>query len=125
MKELIAVSALALAALSAAAPAMADGHITLGRTILLEDGRHGAKIPLLVCRNTDAIKIKAERKARLRKAVFTFRNGETRTINFYRDLKKNESTDWRKFAYKRCVKSIEVFGEAKDGSAGIKVLGRD
>ncbi|MGI2260708.1 DUF2541 family protein [Shewanella sp. GXUN23E] len=125
MKKLFAAATLAIAGFGAVAPVMAADHITLGRTILLEDGHHGAKIPLLVCRKTDAIKIKAERDLRLNKAVFTFRNGETRTINFYRNLKKNETTDWRKFAYRRCVKHIEVYGEAKDGTAGVKVLGRE
>ncbi|MBT1446172.1 DUF2541 family protein [Shewanella sp. JM162201] len=104
--------------------AQAD-DITLGRTILLEHSNHGAEIPLIICRKTDAVKIRAERDLHLRKAVFTFRNGETRTIQFQRKLKKGETTDWRKFSYRRCVKHIEVFGEAKDGTAGVKVLGRE
>ncbi|BDM65578.1 DUF2541 domain-containing protein [Shewanella sp. NFH-SH190041] len=123
MKKTV-LAMLAGVTLMGAAGVQAAENITLGRTILLEDGNHGAKIPLIVCRKTDAIKIRAERDLKLRKAVFTFQNGETRTINFYRDVKKGDSTDWRKFAYRRCVKNIEVFGEAKDGTAGLKVLGR-
>lgn len=87
MKKTV-LAMLAGVTLMGAAGVQAAENITLGRTILLEDGNHGAKIPLIVCRKTDAIKIRAERDLKLRKAVFTFQNGETRTINFYRDVKK-------------------------------------
>ncbi|GIU32762.1 DUF2541 domain-containing protein [Shewanella schlegeliana] len=104
--------------------AMADEQITLGRTILLGSGDHGAVIPLLVCRKTDAIRVKAERNLHLEKIKVTFNNGQTKTIHFYRDLKKNQHTDWRGFAYRRCVKKLEVFGNSDGSKAGVKVLGR-
>ncbi|MBY3787797.1 DUF2541 family protein [Photobacterium carnosum] len=104
--------------------AHAYDQITLGRTILLEIGNHGAKIPLIVCRNTDAIKVKAERNLRLERIKVIFRNGETRNISFYRDLKKNQETSWRKFSYKRCVKKLEVYGNSDGTRAGVKVFGR-
>ena len=115
------MSACVLGSISAA---QAEDHINLGRTILLEHGNHGAKIPLLVCRKANAIKIKAERNVRLNRVVITFQNGDKKTISFYRDLKKDETTNWRAFAYKRCVKHIEVFGNSDGSKAGIKVLGR-
>ncbi|PST96057.1 DUF2541 domain-containing protein [Photobacterium iliopiscarium] len=104
--------------------ALAYDQITLGRTILLKHGEHGAKIPLVVCRNTNAIKVKAERNLHLERIKVTFRNGETRNISFYRDLKKNQETSWRKFAYKRCVKKLEVYGNSDGTRAGVKVYGR-
>ncbi|WP_444860471.1 DUF2541 family protein [Photobacterium phosphoreum] len=54
----------------------------------------------------------------------TFKNGETRNISFYRDLKKNQATSWRKFSYKRCVKKLEVFGHSDGIRADVKVFGR-
>ncbi|KJG23091.1 hypothetical protein UB37_07630 [Photobacterium iliopiscarium] len=104
--------------------AQAYDQITLGRTILLKHGEHGAKIPLVVCRNTNAIKVKAERNLHLERIKVTFRNGETRNISFYRDLKKNQETSWRKFSYKRCVKILEVYGNSDGTRAGVKVYGR-
>ena len=104
--------------------AQAYDQITLGRTILLKHGEHGAKIPLVVCRNTNAIKVKAERNLHLERIKVTFRNGETRNISFYRDLKKNQETSWRKFSYKRCVKKLEVYGNSDGTRAGVKVYGR-
>ncbi|MEC6824013.1 DUF2541 domain-containing protein [Photobacterium sp. NCIMB 13483] len=104
--------------------AHAYDQITLGRTILLEIGDHGAKIPLVVCRNTDAIKVKAERNLHLERIKVTFRNGETRNVSFHRDLKKNQETSWRKFSYKRCVKKLEVYGNSDGTRAGVKVYGR-
>ena len=106
-----------------ASMAQADERITLGRTILLEVGNHAAKIPLLVCRKANAIKVKAERDLRLEHMVIKFRNGETKRINFYRDLKKGQETKWRPFAYQRCVKNIEVYGNSEGSRAGLKVYG--
>lgn len=109
---------------SAGFAAQAAEHITLGRTILLGNANQGAKIPLLVCRKTDAIQITAEKDLKLNKVVITFQNGDKKTISFYRELKKGQVTKWRKFAYKRCVKNIDVFGHAEHSTAGVKVLGR-
>ncbi|WP_162062813.1 DUF2541 family protein [Vibrio taketomensis] len=116
----------AMSVLMFTATAHADDKFTLGRTILLEHGKHGAKIPLIVCRNTNAIKIKAEKELKLRKAVVTFQNGESKTINFYRDFDKDEQSDWRYFGKRRCVKSISVYGNADDSSkAGVRVYGKE
>ncbi|QDF66612.1 DUF2541 family protein [Shewanella sp. SNU WT4] len=129
MKKLSQVSlstVLLLAASAMALPqqALADEQITLGRTILLGIGDQGAKIPLLACRRSDAIKVKAERDLELEKVVVTFNNGKTKTIKFNRHLKKDETTDWRKFGYKRCVDKLEVFGNSDGSKAGVKVYGR-
>lgn len=123
-KTLIATLCLGMSLMGASNLAHADDKITLGRTILLGKSNHGAEIPLLVCRRVDAIRVKAERDLRLERVKVTFKNGETKTINFYRGLDKNKQTDWRKFAYTRCVKNIEVFGKADNSSAGVKVYGR-
>lgn len=108
----------------AATSVYASERINLGRTILLENGNQAAKIPLVVCRKTDAIKLIAKRDLHLNKVIVHFQNGSEKTIHFYRDLKKGKETDWRKFAYKRCVKNIEVFGNSDGSKAGIKVVGR-
>ena len=106
------------------ATVQASEQITLGRTILLKIGDEGAKAPLILCRRADAIKIQAEKNVYLKRAIVTFKNGDTKTINFNRDLKGGTETDWRSFAYKRCVKNIEVFGNSERTKAGIKIFGR-
>ncbi|MDD9158097.1 DUF2541 family protein [Aliivibrio sp. S4TY2] len=106
------------------ATVQASEQITLGRTILLKIGDEGAKAPLILCRRADAIKIQAEKNVYLKRAIVTFKNGDKKTINFYRDLKGGAETDWRSFAYKRCVKNIEVFGNSERTKAGIKIFGR-
>ena len=106
------------------ATVQASEQITLGRTLLLKIGDEGAKAPLILCRRADAIKIQAEKNVYLKRAIVTFKNGDTKTINFNRDLKGGTETDWRSFAYKRCVKNIEVFGNSERTKAGIKIFGR-
>ncbi|MGL5155440.1 MAG: DUF2541 family protein, partial [Aeromonas veronii] len=49
-----------------------DDQFTLGRTILLGAGDHGATIPLVVCRQTKYIKVKAERDLTLDRVVVTY-----------------------------------------------------
>ncbi|WP_422385956.1 DUF2541 family protein [Enterovibrio norvegicus] len=124
MKTLLSLMCVLTGMLTLSNTAHAEERITLGRTILLENASHGADIPLLVCRRVNAIKLKADRDAYVRKVKVTFKNDETKTINFYRNIKEDATTDWRKFAYKRCVKKLEVFGESKNSSAGIRVYGR-
>ncbi|MBC7004558.1 DUF2541 family protein [Photobacterium sp. BZF1] len=124
MKTHVMYLALSLGLLGASPFAHADDKITLGRTILLGKSDHGAQIPLLVCRRVDAIKVKAERDMRLERVVVTFNNDDTKTIHFHRKLDKHDQTDWRKFAYTRCVKSLEVYGKAEGSSAGVRVYGR-
>lgn len=125
LKSLIGGIFLTTMTLLAPASALAGDDFTLGRTILLEHGNRGADIPLLVCRNTDAIKLKAKRRLHLKRIKVTFQNGDTRTFNFFRDMKKGEETDWRKFAYRRCVTHIEVFGNSDGSTAGVTVMGRE
>ncbi|WP_434996524.1 DUF2541 family protein [Vibrio scophthalmi] len=105
--------------------AQADDKFTLGRTILLEHGKSAAKIPMVICRRTNAIQIKAERDINLRKAVVKFQNGESKTINFYRDFKEDEKSDWRYFGYRRCVKSIDVYGNSERSTGGVRVYGKE
>ncbi|WP_065188261.1 DUF2541 family protein [Shewanella woodyi] len=124
IKQLVAKLLVTTSLLVTACFAQADDQITLGRTILLGAGDHGAKIPLLVCRKADALKVRAERNLNLEKVIVTFNNGSTKTISFYRDLKKDQETQWRGFGYKRCVKKLEVFGNSDGSRAGVKVLGR-
>ncbi|OLQ88216.1 DUF2541 domain-containing protein [Vibrio panuliri] len=107
------------------ATAHADDKFTLGRTILLEHGKHAAKVPLLVCRYTNAIQIKAERELDLRKAVVKFQNGESKTFSFYRGFDKDEFSAWRYFGKRRCVKSIDVYGNSEGSKAGVRVYGKE
>lgn len=121
---LIATLLVGASLLGAAGTAHADDKITLGRTIVFESHSQDAVIPLLSCRRVDAIRVKADRDMRLERVKVTFRNGETKNIRFHRSLDKNEYTDWRKFAYTRCVKKLEVFGKSKGSSAGVRIYGR-
>ncbi|MEZ8142886.1 DUF2541 domain-containing protein [Enterovibrio norvegicus FF-33] len=104
--------------------AQADDRITLGRTIVFKNTDYGADIPLVICRRVNAIQVKADRDMYLQKVKITFKNGDTKTIRFYRDVGKDKTTDWRKLAYKRCVKKLEVFGKSENSSAGVRVYGR-
>ncbi|KKD60818.1 hypothetical protein RN22_08735 [Grimontia sp. AD028] len=124
MKSWFSVVCLSMGLLGASATAQADDDITLGRTIVFENTDYGAPIPLLVCRRVDAIQVKADRDMYLRKVVATFKNGDTKTFRFYRNIKEDDTTDWRELPYKRCVKKLEVFGESKNSSAGVRVYGR-
>ncbi|MGR5134101.1 DUF2541 family protein [Vibrio alfacsensis] len=125
MKLFTTLLSAAVAATLLASPAHADDKFTLGRTILLEHGNLAAKIPMVVCRNTNAIKVKAEKDLELRKVVVKFQNGDEKTIRFHRDLKKNKTTDWRYFGYRRCVKNIEVYGNSEGSKAGVRVYGKE
>ncbi len=124
MKSWFFLVCLALSFFGASTLARADDEITLGRTIVFKNTDYGAPIPLLVCRRVDAIKVKADRDMYLRKVVATFKNGETKTFRFYRNIKEDGTTRWRELPYKRCVKKLEVYGESKNSSAGVRVYGR-
>ncbi|GEM75285.1 DUF2541 family protein [Vibrio sagamiensis] len=125
MKLITTLLTAALTASTLIVPVHADDKFTLGRTILLEHGNLAAKIPMIVCRNTNAIKIKAEKNLELRKAVVKFQNGEEQTIHFHRNLRKDNTTDWRYFGYRRCVKNIDVYGNSKGSKAGVRVYGKE
>lgn len=124
MKYRFSLVCLALGLLGTGTVVQADDDITLGRTIVFKNTDYGAPIPLLVCRRVDAIKVKADRDMYLQKVVATFKNGETKTFRFYRNIKEDNTTDWRELPYKRCVKKLEVYGQSKNSSAGVRVYGR-
>jgi len=109
--------------LSVACSANAD-QFTLGRTILLDGGR-AAVVPVPMCRMVDAIKIKAERDVEIKRVVLTFQNGGKKNINFNRNLRKNQETEWRKLGMDRCLDSIKVYGNSERSTGGIKVFGRN
>ncbi|KII75633.1 DUF2541 family protein [Vibrio renipiscarius] len=122
--KLMLIGSLVAAALLTS-QAHADDKFTLGRTILLEHGSAAAKIPMVICRRTNAIQIRAEKDLTLRKAVVKFQNGESKTFSFYRDFKEDDKSDWRYFGYRRCVKSIDVYGNSEGSKAGVRVYGKE
>lgn len=101
-----------------------EEQFTLGRTLLLGMGEQGAVIPLVVCRQTKEIKVKAERDLRLDHIRVTYGNNSTKTLRFNRDLKADKETSWHSLGTRRCVKKIEVFGHSEGSKAGVKVFGR-
>lgn len=81
-----------------------DDQFTLGRTILLGAGDHGATIPLVVCRQTKYIKVKAERDLTLDRVVVTYGGDRTKTIRFDREMSSDKETEWKSLGSRRCVK---------------------
>ena len=116
--------AFTLAALLAAPQALAGDQFTLGRTLLLGIGDSGATIPLLVCRPTKYVKVKAERGLTLERLVVTYGDDRTRTVRFDREMDKDQETQWQSLGTRRCVKQIQVYGNAEGSKAGVKVFGR-
>ncbi|MGL4249128.1 MAG: DUF2541 family protein [Aeromonas sp.] len=108
----------------ASASQAGDDQFTLGRTILLGAGDHGATIPLVICRQTKYIKVKAERDLTLDRVVVTYGGNRTKTIYFDRDMNGDKETEWRSLGSRRCVKKIEVYGNSDRSKAGVKVFGR-
>ncbi|WP_028118022.1 DUF2541 family protein [Ferrimonas senticii] len=119
-KMLVAASALVLASVAQAAD-----DFTLGRTVLLEHGNLAAQIPVIGCRKTDAIKLKTKRDIRLERIRVTFENGDKRVFHFNKQFRKGQQTGWKKFAFRRCVTHIDVFGNSRNTTAGVTVYGRD
>ncbi|ALP39673.1 hypothetical protein WL1483_254 [Aeromonas schubertii] len=113
-----------LATLLAAPQALADDQFTLGRTILLGMGDRGAVIPLVLCRPTKYVKVKAERELTLDRLVVTYGDDRTRTVRFDREMDKEQETEWKSLGTRRCIKKIEVYGNAEGSKAGVKVFGR-
>ncbi|WP_434471010.1 DUF2541 family protein [Aeromonas veronii] len=101
-----------------------DDQFTLGRTILLGVGDHGATIPLVICRQTKYIKVKAERDLTLDRVVVTYGGDRTKTIYFDQDMRGDTETGWKSLGSRRCVKKIEVYGNSERSKAGVKVFGR-
>ncbi len=120
--KIISACLLAGSILLGATSAHAD-QFTLGRTIVVK-GSNDAVIPVPLCRKAKAIRVKAERGMHLKRVRVKFQNGERRTFQFNRGLAENQKTDWRKFAYPRCVTSLEVFGKPYGSKAGVRVYGR-
>ncbi|NLS11829.1 DUF2541 family protein [Vibrio sp. SM6] len=125
MKPIALFSTTVLSLLLTIPSANADEKFTLGRTILLEHSRSAAKIPLLVCRYTNAFQIKAEKDLKLRKVVVKFQNGDDKTYQFYSKLNEDEHSRWRYFGRQRCVKSIDVYGNSEGSTAGVRVYGKE
>lgn len=126
LKPRLSVRALLGGALLAVASSSyaSDDQFTLGRTILLGAGDHGATIPLVICRQTKYIKVKAERDLTLERVVVTYGGDRTKTIYFDREMRGEKETEWRSLGSRRCVKKIEVYGNSERSKAGVKVFGR-
>ena len=101
-----------------------DDQFTLGRTILLGIGDHGANIPMVACRQTKYIKVKAERDLTLDRIVVTYGSNRTKTIKFDRNMLADKETEWKSLGSRVCVKRLEVYGNAEGSKAGVKVFGR-
>jgi hypothetical protein len=103
--------------------AMAE-TFTLGYTWVLKIGNVKGTIPFpIICRNAKGFKIKAQRDLKLERVRVSFRNGEEKTYNYYRNIRKDNETGIRFFGYKRCIKRIEIEGNSKGVRAGVKVIG--
>ncbi|CEO41071.1 DUF2541 domain-containing protein [Photobacterium kishitanii] len=124
MKKGLIGLALLAGGLVTSLPATA-GTFTLGHTWLLEIGNVKGKIPFPICRNAKGFKIEAQRDLKLDRVKVRFRNGEEKTYNYYRDVKKDKDTGARLFGYERCIKHIEVSGNSEGTRAGVKVIGID
>ena len=114
----------ALLLVAASACQAGDDQFTLGRTILLGIGDHGATIPMVACRQTKYIKVKAERDLTLDRVVVTYGGDRTKTIRFDREMSSDKETEWKSLGSRRCVKKIEVYGNSERSKAGVKVFGR-
>ncbi len=123
-KSLIALTLAASSLMLLPSTAMA-GTFTLGHTWLLKIGNVKGTIPFPICRNAKGFKIEAQRDLRLERVRVRFQNGEEKTYNYYRDVRKDNDTGVRLFGYERCIKRIEVEGNSKGTRAGIKVIGID
>lgn len=113
-----------LVSMLVAPSAMAESQFTLGRTLLLGMGDSGAEIPLIVCRPTKSLKIKAEREVHLERIVVTYGNDKSKSIKLNRTLKEGDESQWYSLGSRVCVKKLELFGNAEGSKAGIKIFGR-
>ena len=113
-----------LVSLLLAPAAMAESQFTLGRTLLLGMGDQAATIPIIGCRPTKSLKIKAEREAHLDHIVVIYGNNKRKSIKLNQTLRAGEESQWRSLGSRLCVKKLELFGNAEGNKAGIKVFGR-
>ncbi|WP_459166523.1 DUF2541 family protein [Aeromonas hydrophila] len=107
-----------------AAPAMADDEFRLGKTILLGVGDHPAIIPMLACRPTKSIMVKAGRELTLERVKVFYGNDRSKTLYFDKDLKEEQESGWKSLGSRLCIKRIEVYGNSEGSKAGVKVYGR-
>ncbi|MGL5130233.1 MAG: DUF2541 family protein [Aeromonas popoffii] len=106
------------------APAMADDGFRLGNTMLLGVGDHPAIIPIIVCRPTKSIMVKAGRELTLDRVKVFYGNDRSKTLNFDKDLKEDQESGWKSLGSRLCIKRIEVYGNSEGSKAGVKVYGR-
>ncbi len=106
------------------APAMADDEFRLGKTILLGVGDHPAIIPMLACRPTKSIMVKAGRELTLERVKVFYGNDRSKTLYFDKDLKEDQESGWKSLGSRLCIKRIEVYGNSEGRKAGVKVYGR-
>ena len=107
-----------------ASPALADDEFRLGKTILLGVGDHPAIIPMLACRPTKSIMVKAGRELTLERVKVFYGSDRSKTLYFDRDLKEEQESGWKSLGSRLCIKRIEVYGNSEGSRAGVRVYGR-
>ncbi|WP_254204316.1 DUF2541 family protein [Aeromonas sp. FDAARGOS 1415] len=107
-----------------ASPALADDEFRLGKTILLGVGDHPAIIPMLACRPTKSIMVKAGRELTLERVKVFYGSDRSKTLYFDRDLKEDQESGWKSLGSRLCIKRIEVYGNSEGSRAGVRVYGR-
>ncbi|MGS3184634.1 DUF2541 domain-containing protein [Aeromonas taiwanensis] len=105
-------------------PALADDEFRLGKTILLGVGDHPAIIPMLACRPTKSIMVKAGRELTLERVKVFYGSDRSKTLYFDRDLKEDQESGWKSLGSRLCIKRIEVYGNSEGSRAGVRVYGR-
>lgn len=109
---------------AAVSPAMADEDIRLRQTILLGVGDHPAIIPMLACRPTKSIMVKAGRELTLERVKVFYGNDRSKILYFDKVLKEDQESGWQSLGSRLCIKRIEVYGISEGSRAGVKVYGR-
>ena len=107
-----------------ASSALADDEFRLGKTILLGVGDHPAIIPMLACRPTKSIMVKAGRELTLERVKVFYGSDRSKTLYFDRDLKEDQESGWKSLGSRLCIKRIEVYGNSEGSRAGVRVYGR-
>ena len=107
-----------------ASPALAADEFRLGKTILLGVGDHPAIIPMLACRPTKSIMVKAGRELTLERVKVFYGSDRSKTLYFDRDLKEDQESGWKSLGSRLCIKRIEVYGNSEGSRAGVRVYGR-
>jgi len=105
-------------------PAMAEDEFRLGKTLLLGVGDHPAIIPMLACRPTSAIMVKAGRELTLDRVKVIYGNDRSKTLHFDKRLQEDQESGWKPLGSRVCIKRVEVYGNSQGSKAGVKVYGR-